>query len=216
MALALILAMYFGENRRGARNYGDLIVAGLFFLVPFLLIAQAAGPRHGGHADSGLLRHRVPGRACACGSSPIVAIAAVLLAPVAWKFALKDYQKSRIITFLDPEQDARGARLPADPGPDHRRLRRPEGQRVHEGHAGAVQVPAGRPQRLHLLGPRGGAGLHRRARRAGALSVRDSQIARSGPARQGPHRRVSGGRHHLGFRVPGDLQRHDVGRPGAR
>ena len=33
----------------------------------------------------------------------------MLLAPVAWKFALKDYQKSRIETFLDPEQDPRGA-----------------------------------------------------------------------------------------------------------
>ena len=30
-------------------------------------------------------------------------------APVAWAFALKDYQKSRIETFLDPEQDGRGA-----------------------------------------------------------------------------------------------------------
>jgi len=39
----------------------------------------------------------------------IVAIAAVLLAPVAWKVALKDYQKIRINTFLDPEKDARGA-----------------------------------------------------------------------------------------------------------
>ena len=40
LALALILAMYFAENRRGARNYGDLVVAALFFVVPFLLIAK--------------------------------------------------------------------------------------------------------------------------------------------------------------------------------
>ena len=31
----------------------------------------------------------------------------MLVAPVAWKFALKDYQKQRIQTFLDPEQDPR-------------------------------------------------------------------------------------------------------------
>jgi rod shape determining protein RodA len=31
------------------------------------------------------------------------------VAPLAWKFALQDYQKERISTFLDPEQDARGA-----------------------------------------------------------------------------------------------------------
>jgi rod shape determining protein RodA len=34
---------------------------------------------------------------------------AILLAPIAWNFALKDYQKSRIVIFLDPEQDPRGA-----------------------------------------------------------------------------------------------------------
>jgi rod shape determining protein RodA len=108
LAIALILAMYFGENRRGARNYGDLIIAGLFFLVPFLLIAN--------QPDLGTAVTLVPvcfGIAYLAGLRlrliAIVAIAAVLLAPVAWKVALKDYQKSRINTFLDPEKDARGA-----------------------------------------------------------------------------------------------------------
>jgi len=36
-------------------------------------------------------------------------VCTVLAAPIAWKFALKDYQKSRISTFLDPSQDAKGA-----------------------------------------------------------------------------------------------------------
>jgi rod shape determining protein RodA len=84
----------------------------------------------------------------------VVAIAAVLLAPVAWKVALKDYQKSRIETFIDPEQGSAQQRLPADPGAGHRRLRRAQRQRVPEGDPGAVQVPAGRRQRFHLLGPR--------------------------------------------------------------
>src|SRR5436190_1231526 len=108
LALALILAMYFGENRRGARNYGDLVIAGLFFIVPFILIAK--------QPDLGTAVTLVPvcfGIAYLAGLRlrfiAIVAIAAVLLAPVAWKVALKDYQKSRINTFLDPEKDARGA-----------------------------------------------------------------------------------------------------------
>jgi len=108
LALALILAMYFGENRRGARNYGDLVIAALFFIVPFLLIAK--------QPDLGTAVTLVPvcfGIAYLAGLRlrfiAIVAIAAVLLAPVAWKVALKDYQKSRINTFLDPEKDARGA-----------------------------------------------------------------------------------------------------------
>ena len=108
LVLALILAMYFGENRRGARNYGDLIIASLFFVVPFLLIVK--------QPDLGTAVTLVPvcfGVAYLAGLRlrfiAIVAIAAVLLAPVAWKVGLKDYQKSRINTFLDPEKDARGA-----------------------------------------------------------------------------------------------------------
>src|SRR5918994_1359644 len=40
ITLALILAMFFGENRRGARNTSDLMIGGLFALVPFLLIGR--------------------------------------------------------------------------------------------------------------------------------------------------------------------------------
>jgi rod shape determining protein RodA len=106
LALALILAMYFGENRRGATNYGDLTVAALFFLVPFILVVK--------QPDLGTAVTLVPvvfGVAFLAGLRlrliAVVAIAAVLLAPVAWKVALKDYQKTRISTFLDPEKDPR-------------------------------------------------------------------------------------------------------------
>jgi rod shape determining protein RodA len=36
-------------------------------------------------------------------------VVAVLAAPVAYKFALQDYQRERISTFLDPASDPRGA-----------------------------------------------------------------------------------------------------------
>jgi rod shape-determining protein RodA len=109
LALALILAMYFGENRRGARNYSDLIVAGLFFVVPFLLIAK--------QPDLGTSVTLVPvcfGIAFLAGLRlrliAVIAMATLLLAPVAWKSGLiKDYQKSRVQTFIDPEKDSRGA-----------------------------------------------------------------------------------------------------------
>src|ERR1044072_275678 len=39
----------------------------------------------------------------------ILAVCALLMAPIAWKFVLKDYQKSRISTFIDPTQDAKDA-----------------------------------------------------------------------------------------------------------
>jgi rod shape determining protein RodA len=107
VVLALVLAMYFGENRRGARNTGDLAVGGLFTAVPLLLIGK--------QPDLGTAVTLVPvflGIAYLAGLRmrllAILALAAVLLAPIAWKFALKDYQRARITTFLDPEQDPRG------------------------------------------------------------------------------------------------------------
>src|SRR5436853_573403 len=43
---------------------------------------------------------RILGVLCVCG---------LLAAPVAWKVALKDYQKQRVVTFFDPSLDAKGA-----------------------------------------------------------------------------------------------------------
>jgi rod shape determining protein RodA len=107
VAVALILAMYFGENRRGARSNGDLIIAGVFAAIPFLLIAK--------QPDLGTAVTLLPvwfGIAYLAGLRlrllAVLAVIAVLLAPVAWNYGLKDYQKARITTFLDPAQDPRG------------------------------------------------------------------------------------------------------------
>ncbi|MCA1559017.1 MAG: rod shape-determining protein RodA [Acidobacteria bacterium] len=107
VAVALILAMYFGENRRGARNSGDLVIGGLFTALPLLLIARQPDlgtavtliPVFFGVAYLAGLRLRLLG---------VIALVAVLLAPVAWQFALKDYQKDRVTTFFNPEKDPRG------------------------------------------------------------------------------------------------------------
>src|SRR5436190_14918776 len=40
IGVALLLAMYFAENRRGAKNTGDLILGGIFTAIPLLLIAK--------------------------------------------------------------------------------------------------------------------------------------------------------------------------------
>jgi rod shape determining protein RodA len=108
VTLALVLAMYFGENRRGARTPIDILIGCLFAVVLFLLIAK--------QPDLGTAVTLVPvafGIAYLAGLRlRLIGIAlgvAVLLAPIAWNFALKEYQKSRIIIFLDPEQDPRGA-----------------------------------------------------------------------------------------------------------
>jgi len=107
-ALALVLAKFFGESRRGALTQADLVIAGAITAVPLLLIAR--------QPDLGTAVTLIPvafAIAFVAGMPMrivgIVALVGVLAAPVAWKFALQDYQKERIETFLDPAQDAKGA-----------------------------------------------------------------------------------------------------------
>jgi rod shape determining protein RodA len=107
IGLALVLATFFGENRRGARTTGDLLIGGAFAAVPLVLIAR--------EPDLGTAATLVPvyfGIAYLAGMRlrflAVLAVVGALLAPVAWVYALEDYQKTRIVTFLDPEQDPRG------------------------------------------------------------------------------------------------------------
>jgi rod shape determining protein RodA len=107
MAVALVLAKFFGENR-GEPTWTDLAVAGGLTLVPLGLIAKEPDlgtavtllPVFLAIAYLAGMRMRVLG---------IMFVCLLLAAPVAWRFALKDYQKQRVSTFLDPSQDAKGA-----------------------------------------------------------------------------------------------------------
>jgi rod shape determining protein RodA len=107
-ALALVLAKFFGENRRGTVTRVDLIIGGAITAVPLVLIGQ--------QPDLGTAATLIPvafAVAYVAGVPlrivGILALAGLLTAPLAWKFALQDYQRERISTFLDPAQDARGA-----------------------------------------------------------------------------------------------------------
>jgi rod shape determining protein RodA len=107
-ALALVLAKFFGESRRGALTQIDLMIAAAITAVPLLVIAR--------QPDLGTAVTLIPiafAIAFVAGMPMriigIVALVGVLAAPVAWTFALQDYQKERIETFLDPSQDAKGA-----------------------------------------------------------------------------------------------------------
>jgi rod shape determining protein RodA len=108
IVVALILAMYFGENRRGARMTGDLALGAVLVAVPFVLIVR--------QPDLGTAATLLPvfvGIAYVAGMRmrllAVAALTGVLLAPVAWSYALQDYQKERITTFVNPERDSRGA-----------------------------------------------------------------------------------------------------------
>jgi rod shape determining protein RodA len=107
VGVALVLAKFFGENR-GEPAWSDLAVAGLLTIIPLGLIAKEPDlgtsvtllPVLLAVAYLAGMRMRVLG---------VICLGLILLAPIAWKFALKDYQKTRISTFLDPSQDAKGA-----------------------------------------------------------------------------------------------------------
>ena len=108
MAVALALAKYFGENRRGSLTVTDLAIAGGLALLPVLLIIR--------QPDLGTAVTIIPvylAIAYVAGLPTrilaVAAIVAVLAAPVAWKFVLKDYQRQRVLTFVDPSKDTRGA-----------------------------------------------------------------------------------------------------------
>lgn len=107
-AIALVLAKFLGESRRGTLSRSDLLMAGALTAVPLVLISR--------QPDLGTAVTLVPvflAIAFVAGMPMrilgVLALAGVLAAPVAWKFALQDYQKERISTFLDPSQDAKGA-----------------------------------------------------------------------------------------------------------
>ncbi len=214
VGVALVLAKFFGENRRGAPTTGDLFIAGLLAGVPLILIAREPDlgtavtllPIYLGIAYVAGMRLRIIG---------ILAVVAVVTVPIAWNFALKPYQKSRVETFLDPSQDPRGAgyqqiqaQITVGSGGLH-------GQGLQKGHAGAAQVPARRPQRLHLFGACRRTGFCRRAVRARPVPDCDLARARGGASRQGSAGRLSGDGAALQLHVSGDLQHHDVGRPRA-
>jgi len=108
VVLALTLAKFFDESHRGCPSTTDLAVGGFLTVVPFVLIARQPDlgtaitllPIFLAIAYLAGMRLRLLG---------ILLLVAIVTAPVAWRYGLKDYQKSRISTFVNPEQDARGA-----------------------------------------------------------------------------------------------------------
>ena len=106
--LALVLAKLLGESRRQVLTNNELFMAVVLTAIPLLLIAR--------QPDLGTAVTLLPVLLVVTfvAGLPVkylaaLAVVGVITAPVAWQFALEDYQKERIETFLDPEQDPRGA-----------------------------------------------------------------------------------------------------------
>jgi rod shape determining protein RodA len=108
LVAALLLAKIFAESKKDSLGVRDILGPGLTIAVLVLLIAA--------EPDLGTAFCMLPpflAVAFLAGLRPkaIATIAAVMivLGGLGWQFALKDYQKNRIYTFLDPGLDPKGA-----------------------------------------------------------------------------------------------------------
>jgi len=107
LAVPMIVATYLA-NRALPVGLKELVVSSILVLIPVLLIARQPD------LGTAIL--------VACAGFFVLFLAGVrwkvmislgvlfsLMAPLLWKFALRDYQRDRIVTLLDPESDPLGA-----------------------------------------------------------------------------------------------------------
>ena len=109
IALVLALGRYFAwMNSVELSQIKNYLVPTIMLLVPFLLIV--AQPDLGTALSLGMI---TVGIFYIVGAQKkwfiIAAILGALAAPVVWFGGLHDYQRARIITFINPDHDARGA-----------------------------------------------------------------------------------------------------------
>jgi len=109
IALVLALARYFAwKNSVELTQFKNYLIPVLMLLLPFLLIC--AQPDLGTGISLGLI---TLGMFYIVGANKkwfvIAGILALISAPIVWYGAMHDYQRNRIITFVNPESDSRGA-----------------------------------------------------------------------------------------------------------
>ena len=106
LKLVLILAMakYFADTRSEEGELRDIIKAGLLIFVPMLLVLaepdMGTALTYTSIAIMGLFLGGLKFKHAA-----VVILIAALCAPIAYKYGLKEYQRNRLLTFVDPEAD---------------------------------------------------------------------------------------------------------------
>lgn len=109
VAVVLVTAKWFAETEApDGRRLRDLVVPGVLVGVPVLLVMLQPDL---GTAVAILLIFgtMVLFERVRAGSLAILAAASAVLLPLFWFFGLRDYQRSRITTFMDPTADLQGS-----------------------------------------------------------------------------------------------------------
>jgi rod shape determining protein RodA len=107
--LVIALAKYLHDDPRAeGRSLGDLVVPAILAGIPMALVMKQ--PDLGTALILGLVFATI----CVLGgirfkSVVTLVVALGIVAPVAWSYVLKDYQKQRIVSFLNPEANILGA-----------------------------------------------------------------------------------------------------------
>jgi rod shape determining protein RodA len=108
IVVALALATLFSDRRWGPRTPGGWLMTALIVGLPFFLITQ--------QPDLGTAVTLLPvclGILIFAGLQlryvAVLVVVAILSAPVVFLYGLEDYQRQRVSSFFNPEQDARGA-----------------------------------------------------------------------------------------------------------
>lgn len=105
--LILFMAGFLARNRLENFNFRDLLKPGLILGIPFLLTAKQPD------LGTAMLLLAIPSSMILFlkVQRKVLVTIGFLLAfslPAAWNYALKPYQKNRILNFLNPERDPRG------------------------------------------------------------------------------------------------------------
>jgi rod shape determining protein RodA len=107
LVIILVVARYLSGLKRDELRFGDLLKLGALVGVPTVLVVM--------QPDLGTALTYMPVLACGIFLAgvrwqylAVIAIAAGMALPVGWHF-LKDYQRARLVTFLDPSRDPKGA-----------------------------------------------------------------------------------------------------------
>ncbi len=107
--LIIALAKYLHDDPRAeGRSLGDLLVPAVLAIIPVALVMKQPD------LGTALIHGLVFATICVLGGirwKSVLTLAAALgvLAPIAWNYVLKDYQKQRIFSFLNPESNILGA-----------------------------------------------------------------------------------------------------------
>ncbi len=170
LILILVVARYFANLGGRSLTWKDIFKAFVLVGIPMLLVIRE--PDLGTTLTytpiliAGLFLGGINIR-----QSIILATAAAVFVCGAWSSGkiLKPYQKARLTSFVNPDNDPRGAGYQLLQSQNRRRLRRRMGQGRGQRHPDPGRLPPHSPRRLHLCRLRRGARLRRRAFRAAAI-----------------------------------------------